>query len=179
MRRAVFLDRDGVLNKDCLARAPRNLGEFKILPGVKEAIERLKELNLLCIVTTNQPDVGLGLLAQSELGEMHNLLKQFVAIDDILVCPHRQNEGCDCRKPKPGLLFQARNKWDIDLASSYLIGDRVGDIEAGRAAGCKKYILIFSETTRRDNKIPDKKTFLASDICQAVDIIVHLEGERL
>ena len=95
MRRAVFLDRDEVLNKNCFARAPRNLGEFKILPGVKEAIERLKKLNLLCIVITNQPDVNLGLLAQSELERMHNLLKQSVATDDIFVCVHRQDEECE------------------------------------------------------------------------------------
>ncbi len=176
MKRAVFLDRDGVLNKDLFARAPRNIHEFEITDGAAEAVERLKKLGFLCIVVTNQPDLSKGFLSQSELEKMHSLLKQSVNIDDIFVCTHKHEEDCNCRKPKPELLFQARNKWDIDLASSYLVGDRVGDIEAGQAAGCKKCILVFSETTRRDNKIPDKKTFLASDIHQAVNIIEHFEG---
>ena len=138
-RRAVFLDRDGVINRALVRNrkpyAPRHLGEFRLLPGAAEAVARLKSVGFLIIVVTNQPDVGHGLTTAQTLEAMHARLRERVPVDAILVCPHRRDAGCDCRKPKPGLIHRGAAEWGIDIPRSYLVGDRATDIVAGRAAG--------------------------------------------
>ena len=138
-RRAVFLDRDGVINRALVRNrkpyAPRHLGEFRLLPGAAEAVAQLKSVGFLIIVVTNQPDVGHGLTTAQTLEAMHARLRERVRVDAILVCPHRRDAGCDCRKPKPGLIHRGAAEWGIDIRRSYLVGDRATDIVAGRAAG--------------------------------------------
>jgi D-glycero-D-manno-heptose 1,7-bisphosphate phosphatase len=138
-RRAVFLDRDGVINRalvrDRKPYAPRHLSEFRLLPGVGDAVTQLKSVGFLIIVVTNQPDIGHGLTTPQTLAAMHTRLNERVPVDAILVCPHRQDAGCTCRKPKPGMIHQAETDWGIDVRRSYLVGDRSTDIVAGRAAG--------------------------------------------
>ncbi len=139
-RRGVFLDRDGVLNR-CEVHngkpyAPRHLKDFRLLPRAAAAVGDLKRAGLLIIVVTNQPDIGNGLTRPAELEAMHDKLRQAMPIDHVMVCPHRQDEACECRKPKPGMLFAAAKRWKIDLAKSFMVGDRWGDIVAGQAAGC-------------------------------------------
>jgi D-glycero-D-manno-heptose 1,7-bisphosphate phosphatase len=138
-RRAVFLDRDGVINRALVKNgkpyAPRHLGEFRLLPGVADAVAQLKSVGFLMIVVTNQPDVGHGLTPPQTLEAMHARLRERVPVDAILVCPHRRDAGCECRKPKPGLIHQGAADWGIDVRHSYLVGDRATDIVAGRAAG--------------------------------------------
>jgi D-glycero-D-manno-heptose 1,7-bisphosphate phosphatase len=138
-RRAVFLDRDGVINRalvrDRKPYAPRHLSEFRLLPGVGDAVTQLKSVGFLIIVVTNQPDVGHGLTTLQTLAAMHARLSERLGVDAILVCPHRQDAGCACRKPKPGMIHQAATHWSIDVRRSYLVGDRSTDIVAGRAAG--------------------------------------------
>jgi D-glycero-D-manno-heptose 1,7-bisphosphate phosphatase len=138
-RRAIFLDRDGVLNwtrvQDGKPYAPRSLAEFRLLPGVTDAVARLKAAGYMVIVVTNQPDVGHGLISQPTLDAMHGRLQERMPIDHIMVCPHRQDEGCDCRKPKPGMILQAIERWGIDPAGSIMIGDRANDVIAGKRAG--------------------------------------------
>ena len=137
--RAVFLDRDGVINRalvrDRKPYSPRHLSEFRLLPGVGEAVTQLKSVGFLVIAVTNQPDIGNGLMTPEALEVMHTHLRERVPVDAILVCPHRRDEGCECRKPKPGLIHQAAADWGIDVHHSYLIGDRATDIVAGLAAG--------------------------------------------
>jgi D-glycero-D-manno-heptose 1,7-bisphosphate phosphatase len=137
--RAVFLDRDGVLNRALVRNrrpyAPRHLGEFRLLPGTAEAVRELKSVGFLIIVVTNQPDVGHGLTTPQTLAAMHARLNERLPVDAILVCPHRQDAGCACRKPKPGMIHHAQTDWGIDVSRSYLVGDRSTDIVAGRAAG--------------------------------------------
>ncbi len=139
-RRAVFLDRDGVINRSEVRNgkpyAPRALAQFRLLPGVIEAVKSLKRAGLLVIVVTNQPDIGNGLVDAAVVDAMHAKLRRVLPVDDIKVCPHRQDEGCTCRKPKPGMLLEAAREWNIDLKTSFMVGDRWGDIVAGRAAGC-------------------------------------------
>jgi D-glycero-D-manno-heptose 1,7-bisphosphate phosphatase len=139
-RRAVFLDRDGVLNRspviDGKAYAPRRLADFRLLPGVMNAVASLKNAGFLTIVVTNQPDIGNHLVSRETVETMHQLLRKRAAIDDIRVCPHRQDEGCACRKPKPGMLLDAAKDHHIDLKRSYMIGDRPTDVLAGSAVGC-------------------------------------------
>lgn len=159
MRRAVFLDRDGVISRSYVRGgkpyAPRRLEDFRLLPGAAQAVKSIKMGGFLVIVVTNQPDIGNGLVDAAVVEAMHARLRARVPVDDIRMCPHRQDEGCDCRKPKPGMLLAAARQWDIDLGRSYMIGDRDGDIVAGKAAGC--YTLLvkrgYSEPRRAS---PDK-----------------------
>ena len=138
-RRAVFLDRDGVINRATVKKgkpyAPRHLSEFRLLPGVVRAVSELKAAGFMIVVVTNQPDAGHGLIARHTLDAMHAKLRNKVPVDGIMVCPHRQDEGCLCRKPKTGLIRQAIQRWGIDAAGSYMVGDRWSDIVAGHAAG--------------------------------------------
>jgi D-glycero-D-manno-heptose 1,7-bisphosphate phosphatase len=138
--RAVFLDRDGVLVetlvRDQRAFAPLALEDFRVTAGAGPQVARLRDAGLVPIVVTNQPDVGRGRLAPATLAAMHAQLRRDVPVEDIFVCPHDGEAGCDCRKPKPGMLRAAADKWDIDLRQSFMVGDRWQDIEAGRAVGC-------------------------------------------
>lgn len=149
-QKAIFLDRDGTINK--YVGFLKNIDDFELIDGVAEAIKKINYSGYLCIVVTNQPVIARGGVSLSELQEIHKkmetLLGQFGAyIDGLYYCPHHPHKGyegeipelkidCDCRKPKPGLLLQASQDFNIDLASSWMIGDRENDVEAGKAAGC-------------------------------------------
>ena len=139
-RAAVFLDRDGVLNRAEVREgkpyAPRRLCDFRMLPGTIAAGRALREAGFLLVVVTNQPDIGHGLVAPAVVEAMHARLRERLSPDAIEVCPHRQDEGCACRKPRPGLLQGAAARLGIDLTRSFVVGDRQHDILAGRAAGC-------------------------------------------
>jgi D-glycero-D-manno-heptose 1,7-bisphosphate phosphatase len=138
-RPAVFLDRDGVLNRSLVRNgkpyAPRRLEDFRLLPGAARAVMDLKAAGFVVVVVTNQPDVGHGLIAPETLEAMHRRLRVAAPVDAILVCAHRQDEGCSCRKPKPGLIERAIRRFSIARKASYIVGDRWNDVVAGRAAG--------------------------------------------
>jgi len=138
--RAVFLDRDGVLNANIVRHgkpyAPRSLAEFRLLPGVEEAVRRLREAGFLTIVATNQPDVAAGLTERATVDAIHDDLRRRLPLDDIKICWHVDADHCACRKPKPGMLLEAAAEHDIDLKASYMVGDRWRDVLAGQAAGC-------------------------------------------
>ncbi|MEK6543881.1 MAG: HAD-IIIA family hydrolase [Elusimicrobiota bacterium] len=144
-RKAVFLDKDGVLNEPVLREgkvsSPRNLSEFKLIPNAQKALHSVKNLGYLIIVATNQPDVSRGLLRREDLDTMLAAVMESSPIDDMIVCVHDDADACDCRKPKPGMLLTAAKKWDIDLAGSYFIGDGLKDAQAAEDAGCR-FILI-------------------------------------
>ena len=130
--RAVFLDRDGTLNQASVRNGksypPVALDEFRLLPGVSRAAERLKAAGYLLIVVTNQPDVGAGRQQREIVEAMHVKLRSLLPIDDVLVCYHPEGEGCGCRKPAPGMILRAAATWRIDLAASYMVGDRWRDV---------------------------------------------------
>ena len=138
--RAVFLDRDGVLNRavvrDGKPYPPATLRDLEILPDVPRALRDLKAAGFLLLVVTNQPDVARGTQERSEVEAMHAALLAALPIDDFFVCYHDERDGCACRKPKPGMLIDAAAKYGLELAECYLIGDRWRDIDAGHAAGC-------------------------------------------
>lgn len=144
-RRAVFLDRDGVINRAVVRGGkpypPASLDELEILPGVGEALERLRAAGLLNIVVTNQPDVGTGAQRRDVVEEIHARLKASLALDDIRICYHTDADGCACRKPKPGMLLEAAREHGVHLAASYMVGDRWRDVAAGQAAGCACYFI--------------------------------------
>lgn len=139
-RSAVFLDRDGVLVestvRDGVPQSARSLAELQILPGVVRACERLHAAGFVLIVVTNQPDVARGTLSAEAVEEMHRELRLRLSLDDVAVCFHDDADRCDCRKPQPGLLLAAAERWGVDLAASFLVGDRWRDVEAARRAGC-------------------------------------------
>ncbi len=145
MNKAIFLDRDGVINKarieNGFAYSPRKFKDFEIINGVKEAIINFKNKDYLVIVVTNQPEVSRELLKAEELEKMHSYIKNELDIDDIMVCYHDDRHNCNCRKPKPGMLLEAAKKWDVNFGRSFLVGDRWRDIEAGKAADCKTILI--------------------------------------
>lgn len=139
--KAVFLDRDGTINRMLENDYVKTWEEFEFLPGTAEAIRALKAKGYLVIIITNQRGIGKGIMTEEDLGQVHRRMCEELAsagayIDDIFYCPHNIEDDCSCRKPKPGLLLQAQAKWDIDLERSFLIGDMDSDIEAGRTVGC-------------------------------------------
>ena len=140
-KRAVFLDRDGVLViseiRNGRSYAPRSLAAFSLYPDAAGSLARLKAAGYLLVVVTNQPDIGNGLVSANVVNEMHRLMAEALPIDHVEMCPHSQSEGCSCRKPKPGMLINAARLYGIDLAASIMVGDRFSDLEAGRAAGCR------------------------------------------
>lgn len=152
-RAAVFLDRDGVVNRapvvDGTPRAPRSVHDVVLLPLVDDACRRLKRAGLLLVVVTNQPDIARGLLASETLSIIHGVLRRRLPIDDVLVCPHDDADCCDCRKPAPGLLHEAAQRWGVELRRSVMVGDRWRDVQAGRAAGCATVLVDHHYSERR------------------------------
>ena len=139
MRRAVFLDRDGVLvcaapMKE-YAHGPLTLEDFSLLPGVAEPVQRMRDAGFLTVLATNQPGIARGQMSWDTLNEMHRILQSMVPLDGVEVCPHRDSDACVCRKPKPGMLLAAADKLGIDLGASYFIGDTDRDVNAALAAG--------------------------------------------
>jgi len=147
MRRAVFLDRDGVINRAITRQGkpypPASLAELEILPGVHEALAALHEAGFLNIVVTNQPDVATGVQSRDVVDAMHAFLRERLDLDTIKACFHVEGDHCECRKPKPGMLNDAARELDIDLAQSYLVGDRWRDVSAGKAVGCYTFFIDY------------------------------------
>ena len=158
MNRAVFLDRDGVLNRvvlrDGRSYPPTSVREVEFFPGVSEALAALRQAGFRLIVATNQPDVATGLQQRDVVEAIHDRLRQTFPIDDIEVCYHIDEDGCACRKPKPGMLFAAAGKWHLNLRHCVMVGDRWRDIEAGKAAGCKT-ILVRGYDAEQKAQDPD------------------------
>ena len=140
MAKAVFLDRDGVINRPVLRNGkpypPASVDTFEIYEGAAEALGKLRAAGFLLIVVTNQPDVARGTQSRENVEAMHAVMTRELPLDDVLTCFH-DGDTCDCRKPKPGALLEARLRYEIDLAQSFMIGDRWRDIEAGQRAGCQ------------------------------------------
>ncbi len=130
-----------VIEREGTHVSPCHLKEFQLIPGTAEAVRAMRQhLGALVIVATNQPDLQRGKLAPEELEQMHAFLQQQIEIDDLLICPHSQ-DGCGCRKPEPGMLLKAADRWAIDLSRSFMIGDSWKDIEAGNRADCTTILL--------------------------------------
>jgi D-glycero-D-manno-heptose 1,7-bisphosphate phosphatase len=143
MPKAVFIDRDGVINqKPSKGEYITSWGDFHILPGVAEAIALLKKAGYAVIVVTNQRCVAKGLMAIAELEEIHARMRESLArsgatLDGVYYCPHDYQSQCKCRKPAPGMLLEAAQELGLDLGSSWMVGDSDIDIQAGKNAGCK------------------------------------------
>ena len=167
MKKSIFLDRDGVINKKLEGDYVKTLEEFEILPGVKEALKEFKNLGYLIIVVTNQQGIGKGLMTEEDLKKIHEyMVKELEYIDDIFYCPHLEGT-CDCRKPRPGMLLKAQEKWNIDFSKSWMIGDDDRDVLCGKSVGCKT-IKIGEDK----NKLAD---FCCNSLIDCVEIIKNFE----
>jgi D-sedoheptulose 7-phosphate isomerase len=173
-RRAVFLDRDGVINRafvrDGKPFPPPTPQDLEVLPDVPEALHELKSHGYELLVVTNQPDVGRGKQSREALDAMHQRLRALLPLDDILVCCHTDKDECDCRKPMPGMLLEAARKHNIDLAASFMVGDRWRDIEAGYNAGCRTILIDYGYSERPPDREPDLRV---SSLREAADWIIR------
>ncbi len=145
MNKAIFLDRDGVINKtifrDGKPRAPYILEDFALFDGVEEAVALFKNAGFKIIIVTNQPDVSRGWVSQASVEMINNKVQEILHVDSIQVCYHDKADRCSCRKPEAGMLINGGKLFDIDFKSSYMIGDRYSDVEAGHRAGCKSILV--------------------------------------
>jgi D-glycero-D-manno-heptose 1,7-bisphosphate phosphatase len=175
---AVFLDRDGVLNRilieDGLPVGPHTLADFTLIEGVADHVRRLKAAGYKVLVVTNQPEIARGRLAPDALEAMHRRLRAEVPVDGIHVCPHDDKDHCACRKPKPGLLLSAAREHGIDLTRSFMVGDRWRDVEAGKAAGCRTFLVDYGY--REELKTPPDR--VVADLGEAVRVILGDRPQR-
>jgi D-glycero-D-manno-heptose 1,7-bisphosphate phosphatase len=186
MTRAVFLDRDGVINRKPLeGDYVTRWEDFHILPGVAEGIALLNRAAFLVIVVTNQRCIAKGLISAAELEQMHERMAELLAksgaiVDGTFYCPHEIEPGCDCRKPAPGMLLNAARLHGIELSASWMIGDSEIDLEAGRNAGCKTVRLLPTDEavdkTGRVPGTPRQADIVAVTLLDAIRQIFHREG---
>ena len=166
-RRAVFLDRDGVLNeivlRDGRPGSPAGLPEVRIPAGVPEALRRLREAGFVLICVTNQPEVARGRQRRAAVEALNRALAAALPIDDFFVCYHDDDDDCQCRKPRPGLLLAAAARHGIDLRRSVMVGDRWRDVEAGHRAGCLVVQISSQHLERAPNSPPEYATNSLSD----------------
>jgi D-glycero-D-manno-heptose 1,7-bisphosphate phosphatase len=167
----VFLDRDGVLNRaivrDGRPYPPACLGEFELLPGVPEALARLKAEGFALIVVTNQPDVARGTQRRDVVEAMNAEIQQALPLDEIRVC-YEDDPNCPDRKPNPGMLVKAAERHRLDLATSFMVGDRWRDIEAGQRAGCRTVFIDYAY----DEPRPSSPDFIAPSLAEATEWIL-------
>jgi D-glycero-D-manno-heptose 1,7-bisphosphate phosphatase len=167
--KAVFLDRDGVLVvpdfRDGRSFAPTSLDEY----------DRLRIAGFRLIVVTNQPDVGAGRIERDVVQEMHRRLAAALPVDAIMTCFHTRQDHCDCRKPAPGMILAAAREFNIDLARSFMIGDRASDIEAGAAAGCRT---VFIDLGYVVEETPEHTNFTTTSLNGAITWILSTTEDR-
>lgn len=172
MNKAIFLDRDGVINHpriiDGKPYPPLSLDNFKVIDGVKRALNLLRSAGYYLIVITNQPDVARGDISRDKVELIHGFLKSNFPIEEIKTCYHDDLDCCSCRKPKPGNLLDAAKTYNIDLKNSYMIGDRWRDIEAGISAGCKTIFIDYGYKEKQ----PVGYVYKASNLLEAAKLIL-------
>jgi D-glycero-D-manno-heptose 1,7-bisphosphate phosphatase len=172
-RPAVFLDRDGVINRavvrDGRPYPPDDLASFEFLPGVVEAVAALRAAGFVVVAATNQPDIATGKQSAAVVEAMHELTRRTLGLDDIRMCVHTDADGCACRKPKAGMLSDAAADLGLDLSRSYMVGDRWRDIDAGRAAGCVTFFIDYGYREKGPSAPPDH---VVRDLAEAAQIIL-------
>jgi D-glycero-D-manno-heptose 1,7-bisphosphate phosphatase len=177
VKSAVFLDRDGVINRaivrDGVPHPPDSVEEVEILPGVPEALAKLSQLGLPLVVVTNQPDVARGTQTRAAVEQINDFLRAQLPLTEICICFHDAPDNCSCRKPKAGLLTEAARSYNIDLRRSFMVGDRWSDIVAGQTAGCTT-LLIDVSYSKSEKCSPD---FCVRDLAEAAEIIAKALSE--
>lgn len=170
---AVFLDRDGILNRaivrDGKPHPPSRLNDLKILPGSITSLLQLSGLGYILIGVTNQPDVARGTRSRELIESLNAIIQTRLPIREIFVCYHDDSDNCNCRKPKPGLILQAVDKYDLDLSHSWMVGDRWKDIAAGQAVGLKT---IFVDYQYAEVYKGNHADFTIKDTAYLADVIL-------
>jgi D-glycero-D-manno-heptose 1,7-bisphosphate phosphatase len=170
---AVFLDRDGIINRamirDGKPYPPAGLSDFEILPGSLTSLSRLTEFGYILIGITNQPDVARGTQSREMVESFNALIQSTLPVREIFVCYHDNADHCDCRKPKPGLILQAVDKYELDLSTSWMVGDRWKDIAAGQALGLKTIFVDYHYAEAYEGTPAD---FTVDDTKYVADIIL-------
>ena len=173
MTRAVFVDRDGVLNATIVRHGrphpPASAKDLRFLPGVRERLAELKQLEVLVVCVTNQPDVARRAVTRAAVDEINAQVRAEMPLDDLLVCYHDDSDQCDCRKPRPGLLLQAAARMGIELERSYLIGDRWKDVACGAAAGCTTVFVDYGYAESYEGPAP---AHVSGTAAEALDYVL-------
>jgi len=171
MKRCVFFDRDGIVNESPgPGRYVLDPSEFRVMPAFPRILARVRALGFETVIATNQQAVGLGLMTQESLDRIHELFQKRLreeyglVVEAIMVCPHRADEGCPCRKPKPGLLLEAARQRGYDLGQCWMIGDAERDVEAGQAAGCRTILVSSSVCLSKADRVVES--------LEALDILI-------
>ncbi len=171
-RRAVFLDRDGVINRALIRNGrpypPASVAELEVLPGVLSALSRLRAAGYRLVVVTNQPDVARGKTTRGAVEALHAVLQAQLPLDEFRVCYHDDWHRCECRKPAPGLLLAAARESGLDLSASFIIGDRWRDIEAGRRAGCHTIFIDYGYSEKQPTA-PDARV---KSLAEGVEVVL-------
>jgi len=179
-KKVVFLDRDGVINRDS-SNYIKSWSEFEFIPGSLEAIRQLTLKGFVIIIITNQSVINRNMVSKKGLEHIHTMMKRDILshggeIKDIFFCPHIPEDQCDCRKPKPGLIYQAAQKYQIDIKAAVMVGDSAKDIECARSAGCKHTVLVQTGNGTAAEKILKAKKifpdFAARDLLHAAKWIL-------
>ena len=176
MKKIIILDRDGVINYDS-SEYIKSPDEWRAIPGSLEAIADLNRFGYKVVIATNQSGIGRGYYDVAMLNIIHEKLRRELAavggyIDGIFFCPHRPEDNCNCRKPKPGLLYQVEQKYQINLNDVHFIGDKLSDVQAARAAGCKPILILSTvsqEILKNNEEYKDVPCFV--DLASAVQFI--------
>jgi D-glycero-D-manno-heptose 1,7-bisphosphate phosphatase len=175
---AVFLDRDGVINRSYerggVTHPPATVDELEILPGVVEATRKLDAAGFALVVVTNQPDVARRATTREKVEAINDRLRAELPLLGVVACYHDTGDGCACRKPKPGMLLEAAARWGLDLGGSFLVGDRWSDVAAGQAAGCRA-ALVLTAFSGRERCEPDR---CVRDLAEAAEWILEASGGR-
>lgn len=186
MRPAVFLDRDGVLNEvrleDGVPHPPTSMAELRIVAEAHAATERLREAGFVLVIVTNQPDVARGVANRGDVQQLNEVVRATLGIDGVYCCWHDGSE-CSCRKPRPGMLLDSAADLDLDLAASWVVGDRWVDIGAGVAAGARTILLerSYSWELSGGNKPPThlEPTARVATLADAVALIVRASNRQM
>ncbi len=169
--KAIFLDRDGVINQAIVRKGkpypPQTIAEFKWVETIQETLETLKNAEYLLMIFTNQPDVARGRQSLQQVETFHQYIKTTLPIHQIYACFHDNEDQCQCRKPKPGMIFQAQTDWQIDLHKSFVVGDRWRDIDAGNEAGCQTIWIDYGY----EEALHSPPNFIVRHLHQILDII--------
>jgi len=186
LRKAVFLDRDGVINENQRDYV-KSWDEFEFLPGALASLRRLASTPYAIVVVSNQSAINRGLVSRAEVNAINDRMLREIEeaggrIDGVYICPHRPDEGCSCRKPEPGLLHQAASELDIDLASSYLVGDALCDMQAALTTHCVPLLVLTGRgqeelVSAHDARVVDFVYF--PDLPQAVDFILSMPIDQV
>jgi len=187
MNKAIFLDRDGVINEDL--DYVYKVEDLKFIPRAVDGLKLLNELKYKLIIVTGQSGIGRGYYSEESMDKFHEhmlqiLRKEGIVINAIYFCPHHAEKGigkykieCECRKPKTGMIDNAKKDFDIELKESYIIGDKTDDIVMGKNAGCKT-ILVLTGKAGNDKNYDVKPDFIAKDLYHAAKLILKFEGKK-